>query len=414
MNPFAQELEAETQRMRQEATPLPELDYFWELAGELYQRRSRELKVADGPSVGALCHFVPEELASAAGVQVIRLCGGCLGAVKVADPVLPGRFCPLVKASLGWSMARDDLWDHLSAIIVPTTCDAKLKLGELLAADRPVWQLEVPATTETPQSRRLWLDSLGHLRRELENLSKTRVTGRRLKEAVAQTDAKRKLIRQLYGLANMPAPPLRGSEILMVASLSFMDEPRRWLDHAGKLLEAARAASGDRGDERDPGRAPPPRLLLTGSPTIWPHFKLPRLIEATGGHLVVDELCNGTKTLWDPIGPVGGPLSGQMARLANGYLAHACACFSPNLGRLAKIRQLIKEFRVDGVVHANLPGCQVYGMEAPRFKEAMAQDDMPLLLIEADYGEEDWGQLSIRMEAFMELLAGRKDEDGLY
>jgi len=411
MSQITEELREEADRLNQDRSDLPELDYFLELAGNLNARRARELAEAseEAVPVGTLCHFVPEELVRAAGAVPFRLCGGSHAASKMVDHLLPGRFCPLVKATWGWSMTKDDLWERLQAIISPTTCDAKLKLGELLAQDRPVWMLEVPATTETPQSRRLWFDSLQHLRRKLEGLTGQKVTAARLKEAVEAADSKREVIRGLYRLSLEPDPPLWGREILLVASLSFMDDPERWLTQAHALLEAARSKV-----DRSATPCRRPRLLLTGLPTAWPYFKLPRLMESVGGRMVVDEVCFGTKTMWDAIGPVSGGVTAQLSRIANGYLAHACACFSPNLGRLAKLRQYIREFNVEGVVYTTLPGCQVYGMETPRIKQALEDDGMPMLIIESDYGQEDWGPLSIRMEAFLELVEGRREGDDLF
>ncbi len=411
MSQITEELREEADRLNQDRSDLPELDYFLELAGNLNARRARELAEAseEAVPVGTLCHFVPEELVRAAGAVPFRLCGGSHAASKMVDHLLPGRFCPLVKATWGWSMTKDDLWERLQAIISPTTCDAKLKLGELLAQDRPVWMLEVPATTETPQSRRLWFDSLQHLRRKLEGLTGQKVTAARLKEAVEAADSKREVIRGLYRLSLEPDPPLWGREILLVASLSFMDDPERWLTQAHALLEAARSKV-----DRSATPCRRPRLLLTGLPTAWPYFKLPRLMESVGGRMVVDEVCFGTKTMWDAIGPVSGGVTAQLSRIANGYLAHACACFSPNLGRLAKLRQFIREFNVEGVVYTTLPGCQVYGMETPRIKQALEDDGMPMLIIESDYGQEDWGPLSIRMEAFLELVEGRREGDDLF
>jgi len=411
MSQITEELREEADRLNQDRSDLPELDYFLELAGNLNARRARELAEAseEAVPVGTLCHFVPEELVRAAGAVPFRLCGGSHAASKMVDHLLPGRFCPLVKATWGWSMTKDDLWERLQAIISPTTCDAKLKLGELLAQDRPVWMLEVPATTETPQSRRLWFDSLQHLRRKLEGLTGQKVTAARLKEAVEAADSKREVIRGLYRLSLEPDPPLWGREILLVASLSFMDDPERWLTQAHALLEAARSKV-----DRSATPCRRPRLLLTGLPTAWPYFKLPRLMESVGGRMVVDEVCFGTKTMWDAIGPVSGGVTAQLSRIANGYLAHACACFSPNLGRLAKLRQFIREFNVEGVVYTTLPGCQVYGMETPRIKQTLEDDGMPMLIIESDYGQEDWGPLSIRMEAFLELVEGRREGDDLF
>lgn len=395
--------------MRKDASDLVELEYFFELATDLYDRRARELLEGERTPVGTLCHFAPEELVRAAGAEPVRLCGGCNATVKVVDHLLPGRFCPLVKSTLGWSMERDALWDALQAVIVPTTCDAKLKLSELLALDRPTWMLEVPRTVETPQARRLWIESLVHLRHQLERLTGQKVTASGLREEIARTDAKREVVRQLYRLAQEPQPPLWGREVLMVTALSFLDDPDRWLVHARELLQAAQKQSSEEG-----ANCERPRLLLTGLPTPWPFFKLPRMLEESGGRMVVDEVCYGTKTMWDAIGPVKGGVMAQLGKLANGYLAHACACFSPNLGRIAKMRQMIREFNVEGVVYATLPGCQVYGMETPRIKQAMQEDDMPILIVESDYDQEDWGPLSIRTEAFLELVGGRRDEDELF
>ena len=41
-----------------------------------------------------------------------------------------------------------------------------------------------------------------------------------------------------------------------------------------------------------------PRILITGSPIVFPNFKLPLLIEEMGGALVADETCMGERGMY--------------------------------------------------------------------------------------------------------------------
>ena len=44
-----------------------------------------------------------------------------------------------------------------------------------------------------------------------------------------------------------------------------------------------------------------PRLLLTGSPPIFPNLKVPILVEQAGGIIVADEVCSSNRLLYDTV-----------------------------------------------------------------------------------------------------------------
>ena len=95
--------------------------------------------------------------------------------------------------------------------------------------------------------------------------------------------------------------------------------------------------------------------------------------------------------------------------LADRYLkACTCPCFTPNQDRDRKLLSYIKDFRVDGLVYQSFSGCQLYEMESNRIASLMEQENIPMLYIETDYSPDDKGQLSTRIEAFMESLSARK------
>ena len=95
----------------------------------------------------------------------------------------------------------------------------------------------------------------------------------------------------------------------------------------------------------------------------------------------------------------------MMRALAGRYI-RPCTCpvFVDNRQRIYRIRQMIKEHKVQGVVYHVLRGCLVYDYEYQILEEELAKYDIPVIRVESDYNEEDVEQLRIRIEAFIELI----------
>ncbi len=69
---------------------------------------------------------------------------------------------------------------------------------------------------------------------------------------------------------------------------------------------------------------------------------------------------------------------------------------------------MIKEFDIDGVIYQSFAGCQLYDMESRKISKALEENGTSMLLIETDYSPEDHGQISTRLEAFIDSLKTRK------
>jgi benzoyl-CoA reductase/2-hydroxyglutaryl-CoA dehydratase subunit BcrC/BadD/HgdB len=152
-----------------------------------------------------------------------------------------------------------------------------------------------------------------------------------------------------------------------------------------------------------------PRILFTGSPPIFPNLKLPLLIEEAGGVVVADETCSANRMLYD-MTAVDEWLVGDMVEsLADKYLKPCtCPIFTNNLDRQRRLLELAADFDVDGVVYQAFAGCQVYEMEQRSIAGALNAKNIPMLYIETDYSPDDMGQLSTRVEAFVESIQTRK------
>jgi benzoyl-CoA reductase/2-hydroxyglutaryl-CoA dehydratase subunit BcrC/BadD/HgdB len=88
----------------------------------------------------------------------------------------------------------------------------------------------------------------------------------------------------------------------------------------------------------------------------------------------------------------------------------ACTCpiFTTNEDRIRRIIDLVKNYKADAVIYQAFAGCTVYEMEQRSVLEAMEKAGIAILYIESDYSPSQQGQLSTRIEAFMESLKSRK------
>jgi benzoyl-CoA reductase/2-hydroxyglutaryl-CoA dehydratase subunit BcrC/BadD/HgdB len=129
--------------------------------------------------------------------------------------------------------------------------------------------------------------------------------------------------------------------------------------------------------------------------------KVPDIIEQKGGVIVVEESCTGTRSFWDPVDEQGD----LWTALAKRYLEIPCACMTPNEQRIARIVDLAKRYKVDGVVYYTLQFCHAYNIERFRVQQALKKEKIPMLAIESDYGDSDAEQIGVRVDAFLEMIS---------
>lgn len=372
------------------------MNYYYETAPHMYDIKSSD---SSEPLVGILCNLVPEELILAAKAKPLRICSGFLGTISIAETILPQIYCPLVKSSVGFSMSG--MFDRLSLIVVPTTCDGKKKVVDIFAEKKPTLIMEVPHTIVSPQARELWLKEIVQLKKRLAMHLGNKITRKELKRVIEKTNKKRKILRALYELRKQ-VPPISGSDALLVAHMSFYDNLDSWMEHTEKLINELR-------DKKPIYTKDTPRIMLTGSPMILPTWKIPLLIEEAGGAIVFDDLCSSAKTLLSTIEVRAWSMYDMLIGLADHYLMSACPCFVPNDPRMMKVLNYLDEYDVEGVVYHTLQGCQLYGGEVWKLEKAVRERGIPFLKLETGYGEGDIKQLKIRVDAFMEIVEAKKE-----
>lgn len=347
--------------------------------------------------------MAPQELVYAAGAVPVKLCSGNYTAFLIGDDIVPRDACPVVKAVMGFcKMGTLPVYNDCELMVMPVTCDCKKKMAGMLAQKKKTHTMHIPATREQDEDFVQCVDELYSLIDVLEETTGNQITYKSLWESMQLVGAAQYEFSKFLKFKNGERAVIKGTHVMAMMNAASYMPIDDWTQRLKKLnVELAfRKAGGEYVT-----RANRPRLMITGSPVVFPNIKVPLLIEEMGGSLVADETCMGERFMYDPTVVVDRSFDGLMRSLANRYIT-ACTCptFSDNTQRVARIRQMISEHKVQGVVYHVLRGCLVYDFEYLKLEEVCGGLDIPIIRVESDYNEEDIEQLRIRIEAFIELI----------
>ncbi len=391
----------------QERNRPPEMEYFDRFFREFGSREKRIVNSAGKKIIGFYCMNVPEELVYAAGAFPVRLCAGSAEAAEAGEIYFPDVSCPMAKSSTGFaSVPVLPFYQECDLVIIPATCDWKAKLGEIIGQWLPVLTLDIPKVKFIENARRYWISEILRIKKEIEKITRKKITARRLNKAISMIHAAQKEFRRFQEIRKSPVHVISGRDAAAVVNAWFYDHAESWTAAMKKLNNALEARILE-GARVSPASAP--RVLLTGAPVAFPNWKIPNLIESSGGALVCDELCTSNRYLNDMVAIDERRLADMIHAIADRYLLPcSCPVFSDMSDRKNKLFTMIDDYNIEGVVYHVLKGCHPYDVELRTIEKEFAQRGISQLKIETDYNPEDTEQLRTRIEAFLETLKGRR------
>lgn len=380
------------------------MEYMDFVLSEVHGLRIQELqdaKTAGKKVIGTFCVFVPEELIWAANGICVGLCAGAEIGKESAEKILPRNTCALIKSFVGFKMAN--LCPYIEScdlVVGETTCDGKKKAYEIFEEYAPMHVMELPQM-KRDIDRELFKSEVLRFKTKMEEISGEKITAEKLKEGITLINNRRRVLQRLNKLRAASPAPISGRDALLINQISFYDDPPRFTQKIGELCDELEKRV-QAGEGIVPNGAP--RLMMSGCPMAVPNWKLPFVVESSGGVIVGEESCIGTRNTRDLVDESGQSLEEMIDAIVDRYMRIDCACFTPNPERLEHIVDMARELKADGVIHYALQFCHPYTVEAYKVEKALEKANIPLLKIETDYSMEDVEQLKTRVEAFVELL----------
>ena len=246
-----------------------------------------------------------------------------------------------------------------------------------------------------------WADEIKEFKAVVEKETGNEVTAEKLAAAIKTVNEKRKALARLYDFRKNEKLPISGKDCLLISQIAFYDDPSRFAQMTNRLCDELEKRVAEGVSVFAEGTK---RIMLTGTPLAIPNWKLHNIVETSGGAVVCEEMCTGTRYFERLVDETKETVDEQIAAIADRYMGINCACFTPNSARIDDIIRLAKEYKVDGVIDVNLKFCSLYDTEGYSVEKALKEAGIPVLGIETDYVDSDAEQLRTRISAFLEML----------
>ncbi len=372
------------------------------LAGH-FERRLIELKrVRDGGTkvVGYTPGgFMPEELVYACGAVPVGLIrGGDPEPVAQGVAYIPRFVDTFCRSQIGYRMLGEPLYQMIDLLVAPITDNNSRAIADCwdFYADVDVFRFGVPHNKDE-DAFNYYLEGLHLLRERLEDLTGTKISDKRLKEAIDLCHRERELLKEISLLRRSEPPAITGKEFVRLNHASFYADKVTFIEVLGSLLEELKK------------EVPPlkgPRILLPGSPLALGDYKVLDLLESAGASVVIEEFAEGVRHYWEQV-QFGGNL---MEALADRYLRRRVppAWFRPSRERIDFVIKLARDFKVDGVLWYQLMYRDSYDIQSFYFEKILQeQTGLPMLKIQSDYDVSEKGPFKTRVETFLEIIRKR-------
>lgn len=351
--------------------------------------------------IGSFCLYVPEEIVLAAGGIPVGLCSGADWATDKVEEHLPRNTCPLIKSFAGFKLGEVCPYIEASDLVVgENTCDGKKKAYEFFSTQKSMYVVDIP-NVHTDETLEMWKAAVKKLAAKIEDECGRKITAESLRDAIHVANEKRRALQRLSATRAADPVPISGLDSLLTVQAAFMDDAPRLTGAINAMAEEceARVVAGE-------GVAPKgaKRILYTGTPMAVPNWKLFNIIEKAGGVVVGEETCTGSRYYKDLVREDGQTVDEMLDVIAERYFGINCAIFTPNDGRVADIVSMARDLHADGIIDCSLQFCTCYEMESFAVEKAAEEAGIPCMHITTDYANEDAGQLTTRIEAFLEMI----------
>jgi len=370
------------------------LSYFEDMAAGFHNPEIQKWKNDGKKVVGTLCSNIPEELLHAAGLLPVRVRAPGVQDTSRADAFLHEINCSYSRSVLESFMAGQ--MDFVDGLIVTNTCDHHLRLaGELKAkANQPVHYFQM-YHTRTQGAKEWFVNEMNRMIDHIQQAYGIEISDAALTNSIDTYNQTRRLMTKLNELRKASVQVLSGADYMKIV-LTGMSVPRdRFNDKLTELLKEL----ADHHTFETPQK---PRLMIMGG--ACDAYEFIQTIEDSGAWVVADDLCFGLRHYQ---GLIDKHTTDPLTAMADRYFNRA-ACPSVMDGfdhSYDILYNLIKERDVHGVIGARLKYCDHWAGACKMMRERLREDlGIPLLEIEREYSTTYSGQISTRLQAFLEML----------
>jgi len=370
---------------------IEELKIFHDAINDV-QNVASTIKQKQKKIIGHLCSYAPEELIHAAGFHPMRLFSS-KSDIILAENHLQAYCCSLVRGVLEDSLSGR--LDFLDGTLFPHTCDTIQRLSDIWRLNNRYeffWDVILPVKLNTHSSKTYMIDVLTRFKSDLEKACGHTITDDDLNNSIHTYNQIKKNLKKIYTLQSENPGIIKGTDLYALVKGSMIIDR----DTAAKLLKKI---AEQLSQIKKPVKSAK-RLIISGS--ICDSPEVYQAIEDADATIVGDDLCTGQRWFEGEITEDETPLVAIASRYMDRIICPA-KHISPTI-RGENLVALAKKNKADGVVFMLIKFCDPHAFDYPYLKDYLDKENISNLMIEMDDQQQNLGQLSTRLETFIQMI----------
>ncbi|MFX1497608.1 MAG: 2-hydroxyacyl-CoA dehydratase family protein [Promethearchaeota archaeon] len=353
--------------------------------------------------VGFISHDnIPEELLDAAGFFPLRLMfGGNDDLMNASHDYLPPSTCAFAQSCIGFFSLKPNFFqflDLLDYFIVSNHCVSDICASEIISKyfNLPSLTFYISYTKNENSLKYLKIE-LENFKNQLEEIIECKITDEDLLKSIKKYNLFKEKLRELNKLTIKGSEKLRILQRAILFGPDFMPELEKIIQKHKENPHKIQFNSKD--------------LILTGC-SIFINDYVIDLIEEGGGNIIFFDTWIGDNYLQTidlvNIETAKDSLNLFVQRFKdNIYGDHSVPDFLEN--RISLILKIYKNYKEKtgkklAVINHIIKFCDHFSIMSTFFKNELQKEGLSVLNLERDYSKANRGQLSTRIEAFLEMI----------
>jgi benzoyl-CoA reductase subunit C len=347
---------------------------------------------AGGKVVGHFQVYFPEEIAHAAGLLPLKICGAQVEGME-AESLFGSYLCSIIKTSLELALTHQV---ELDLFVTHPICDAARNLGAIWGRNfsYPCQILYLPQNPNSKHSVTYLRHEYERLKKELESIAHRTITDEDLRGSLKLYNDSRVLLRELSAIKRNTPWLLSAEDAYTLLALAGFLPREEYNDLLRLVLPQIQKREQKKQDKM--------RIVFEGGFCEQPPLDL---LQAIGRscYIVEDDLMIGLKWIQEEIALEGDPLF----HLAEAYLEKSS--YSPVQHDLRKpkekmLLQRLRDAHAEAVILAAAKMCEPGLEEQVAYCKALDQEKIPYFVTEFEENQTTFDSLSIQLETFVENL----------
>lgn len=359
---------------------------------------AREWQAAGGKAIAVTPMHFPEELVHASGALPIIL-QQSNEMVTTGWDYLPAQFCAFTRSNVD-ATVKGQL-DFFDAVMLSDFClqlRLSFHINERHLKSKFIymwWPPEYDVARGLPTARQ----RLNRVREQIEEVAGASITDESLSRSIALYNRNRQLLRELDELRVTRPGVISASEMQLLSQSSMLMEKERHNALLEKALASAQASS--------PAANGAARLFLSGHLC---HAVRPAnldLIEEAGGVVVGDDLYTGRRYFAAEVSDQLPPIDALIHR----WFEPGLACPEKVGGQRSWAHEIVDQVRrtnAEGVISFMPKHCEPHMFFHPEVKDRLADERIPMLLIQTEHEVLGTEGTKTRIQALIETLKGAR------